>query len=198
MIGFLRGVLVAKKPPALLLDVSGVGYEVDVPMSTFYKLPELGDSVTLHTHLQIREDAHYLFGFISEAERTMFRSLIRVNGVGAKLALAILSGLSVEEFQRCVRNQDTARLVRLPGVGKKTAERLMIELGDRLPTLTMTEIQSEGSLHWQPENPVDDAVSALVALGFKPQDAGTLVRKISVEGKTSEEIIRLALQSVAK
>jgi Holliday junction DNA helicase RuvA len=198
MIGFLRGVLVLKKPPSLLVDVRGVGYEVDAPMSTFYGLPEVGGEVLLYTHLAIREDAHSLFGFISESERSLFRTLIKVNGVGAKLALGILSGLSAEEFHRAVEYQDTARLVRLPGVGKKTAERLIIELRDRLPELGTVSLPGAGTLPMPEASPVDDATSALVALGFKPQDAGQLVKKISVEGKTSEEIIRLALQSVAK
>jgi Holliday junction DNA helicase RuvA len=198
MIGFLRGILVAKKPPALLLDVRGVGYEVDAPMSTFYKLPDLGEEVVLYTHLAIREDAHSLFGFVSEAERALFRTLIKVNGVGAKLALGILSGLSAEEFHRCVEYQDTARLVRLPGVGKKTAERLIIELRDRLPELGSVTLPGAGTLPMPAASPVDDAVSALIALGFKPPEAGALVRKIPVEGKSSEEIIRLALQSTAK
>lgn len=198
MIGFLRGILVIKKPPSLLVDVRGVGYEVDAPMSTFYGLPEVGGEVLLYTHLAIREDAHSLFGFISEAERSLFRTLIKVNGVGAKLALGILSGLSAEEFHRAVEYQDTARLVRLPGVGKKTAERLIIELRDRLPELGTVTLPGAGTLPMPEASPVDDATSALVALGFKPQDAGQLVKKISVEGKTSEEIIRLALQSVAK
>lgn len=198
MIGFLRGILVLKKPPSLLVDVRGVGYEVDAPMSTFYGLPEVGGEVLLYTHLAIREDAHSLFGFISESERSLFRTLIKVNGVGAKLALAILSGLSAEEFHRAVEYQDTARLVRLPGVGKKTAERLIIELRDRLPELGTVTLPGAGTLPMPEASPVDDATSALVALGFKPQDAGQLVKKISVEGKTSEEIIRLALQSVAK
>jgi Holliday junction DNA helicase RuvA len=198
MIGFLRGILVAKKPPALLLDVRGVGYEVDAPMSTFYKLPDLGEEVVLYTHLAIREDAHSLFGFVSEAERTLFRTLIKVNGVGAKLALGILSGLSAEEFHRCVEYQDTARLVRLPGVGKKTAERLIIELRDRLPELGSVTLPGAGTLPMPAASPADDAVSALIALGFKPPDASALVRKIPAEGKSSEEIIRLALQSTAK
>ena len=198
MIGFLRGILVIKKPPSLLVDVRGVGYEVDAPMSTFYGLPEVGGEVLLYTHLAIREDAHSLFGFISETERSLFRTLIKVNGVGAKLALGILSGLSAEEFHRAVEYQDTARLVRLPGVGKKTAERLIIELRDRLPELGTVTLPGAGTLTMPEASPVDDATSALVALGFKPQDAGQLVKKISVEGKTSEEIIRLALQSVAK
>ncbi|BBA37307.1 Holliday junction DNA helicase ruvA [Methylocaldum marinum] len=198
MIGFLRGVVVAKKPPSLLLDVRGVGYEIDAPMSTFYKLPDIGEEVTLYTHLAIREDAHNLFGFVSETERALFRSLIRVSGVGAKLALAILSGLSVEEFHRCVEAQDAARLVRLPGVGKKTAERLIIEMRDRLPELPTVHLPGAGILPTPTASPVDDAVSALIALGFKPQDANSLVRKVSVDGKSSEEIIRSALQSAAK
>jgi Holliday junction DNA helicase RuvA len=198
MIGFLRGMLVLKKPPSLLVDVRGVGYEVDAPMSTFYGLPDVGGEVLLYTHLAIREDAHSLFGFISESERSLFRTLIKVNGVGAKLALGILSGLSAEEFHRAVEYQDTARLVRLPGVGKKTAERLIIELRDRLPELGTVTLPGAETLPMPEASPVDDATSALVALGFKPQDAGQLVKKISPEGKTSEEIIRLALQSVAK
>lgn len=198
MIGFLRGVLVAKKPPSLLVDVRGVGYEVDAPMSTFYVLPELGVEVTLFTHLAIREDAHSLFGFISEDERSLFRTLIKVNGVGARLALGILSGLSAEEFHRCVEYQDTARLIRLPGVGKKTAERLIIELRDRLPDLGTVTLPGAGTLPTPAASPVDDATSALISLGFKPQDAATLVRNVATEGKTSEEIIRLALQSAVK
>jgi Holliday junction DNA helicase RuvA len=167
-------------------------------MSTFYGLPDVGGEVLLYTHLAIREDAHSLFGFISESERSLFRTLIKVNGVGAKLALGILSGLSAEEFHRAVEYQDTARLVRLPGVGKKTAERLIIELRDRLPELGTVTLPGAETLPMPEASPVDDATSALVALGFKPQDAGQLVKKISPEGKTSEEIIRLALQSVAK
>lgn len=195
MIGFLRGVLVAKKPPGLLIDVHGVGYEVEAPMSTFYGLPELGGEVTLHTHLAIREDAHNLFGFISESERALFRTLIKVNGVGAKLALGILSGLTAEEFHRCIEHQDTARLVRLPGVGKKTAERLIIELRDRLPDFATVALPGVTTLPLPAASPVDDATAALIALGFRPQDAAGFVRKIAADGKTSEEIIRLALQA---
>lgn len=198
MIGFLRGVLVMKQPPALLLEVGGVGYEVEAPMSTFYKLPDPGQEVLLYTHLAIREDAHSLFGFISEAERVLFRTLIRVNGVGARLALAILSGLSVAEFHRCVELQDTGRLVRLPGVGKKTAERLIVELRDRLPVAAAGAPVAGGGPPAVAANPGDDAIAALVALGFKPLEAAGLVRKVDAEGKTSEDIIRLALQSVAR
>ena len=198
MIGFLRGKLVLKKPPSLVIDVQGVGYEIDAPMSTFYALPEVGADVLLYTHLAIREDAHSLFGFISESERVLFRTLIKVNGVGAKLALGILSGLSAEEFHRAVEYQDTARLVRLPGVGKKTAERLIIELRDRLPELGSVTIEGSGTLTVPEASPSEDAAAALVALGFRPQDAALMVRKVSAEGKTSEDIIRLALQASAK
>ncbi len=200
MIGFLRGVLVAKKAPCLLLDVHGVGYEIDAPMSTFFKLPKEGEEVFLHTHLSVREDAHTLYGFLSEAERALFRSLIKTNGVGAKLALGILSGVSVEEFQRCIHSGNTALLVRLPGIGKKTAERLIIEMRDRLPETgaATVDIAVGTAAAPAPASPVPDAVSALVALGFKPQDANAMVRSIPAEGKTSEDLIRLALQGAGR
>lgn len=202
MIGFLRGVLAVKKAPSLVLDVGGVGYEIDAPMSTFYKLPAVGETVTLHTHLAVREDAHTLYGFHTEAERALFRSLIKTTGVGAKLALAILSGISVEDFHRCVQMNDTAMLVRLPGIGKKTAERLIIEMRDRLPGtdegLAVSVATAGGVSAPVPANPVPDAVSALVALGFKSQDANAMVRAIPAEGKSSEDLIRLALQGAGK
>lgn len=197
MIGFLRGRLVAKAAPTMLLDVNGVGYEIEAPMSTFYSLPELGQEVQLHTHLVVREDAHILFGFSSNAERSLFRSLIKVNGVGARLALTLLSGLSVEEFYRCVQGHDTASLVRLPGIGKKTAERLIIEMRDRLPGI-------EESGTWASTIPgntvsvrsaVQEALSALLALGYKNSDAQRMLKQVPVEGKSSEQIIRSALQS---
>lgn len=198
MIGLLRGTLLAKKAPSLLLDVRGVGYEVDAPMSTFFKLPEVGAEVVLHTHLMVREDAHALYGFLSEDERSLFRTLIRISGIGAKLALCILSGMSADEFNRCIQQQDTARLVRLPGVGKRTAERLIVELRGRL-----TDVQSiPGAVvdvaSGLADTPVQDAIAALVALGFKPPEASILVRKIPAEGKASEDLIRLALQAAAK
>ncbi|UZR29820.1 Holliday junction branch migration protein RuvA [Methylococcus mesophilus] len=201
MIGFIRGVLVAKRAPSLLIDVQGLGYEVDAPMSTFYGLPEIGAEVRLYTHLQIREDAHSLFGFGTEAERGLFRSLIRVSGIGAKLALAILSGISVDDFRACVERQDSARLVRLPGIGKKTAERLIIELRDRLdigvPSLAPASFAG-GAAPLPAADPADEAVSALIALGFKPQEANTLVAKQPVEGRSAEDLIRLALQSAVR
>jgi holliday junction DNA helicase RuvA len=200
VIGFLRGTLVAKKAPSLVLDVGGVGYEVDVPMSTFFKLPAVGEALILHTHLAVREDAHSLYGFITEAERSLFRTLIKVTGVGAKLALGVLSGIGVDEFHRCVRANNVARLVRLPGIGKKTAERLVIELRDRLPA-GIEGGDASGPDVMSPsgeESPAEEAVSALAALGFKPADAAAMVKRIPAAGKSSEDLIRLALQGADK
>lgn len=194
MIGRLRGTLVWKRPPALLVDVNGVGYEVEAPMTTFYSLPEAGQPVTLHTHLVVREDAHLLFGFANESERLMFRTLLKVNGVGAKMALAILSGMSAESFARCVRDNDVASLVRLPGVGKKTAERLIVEMRDRFAAVS-DQPAVAGSAPVTLHNPVNDAVSALVALGYKPQEASRMVNGVEAEGLASEEIIRRALKA---
>ncbi len=197
MIGFLRGTLVLKAPPVLVLDVQGVGYEVEAPMTTFYDLPSIGAEIKLHTHLVVREDAHILFGFSTEADRLMFRTLIKVNGVGPKLALTILSGQSAEEFHRCIQNNDTQALVRLPGVGKKTAERLIIEMRDRLPG-PGEPVAAGSSYAGEPtqavNNPRQEAISALCALGYKPQDAGRMVQNISPENKSCEDIIRQALQ----
>lgn len=196
MIGFLRGKLALKAPPLLMLDVNGVGYEVEAPMTTFYNLPAIGTEIILHTHLVVREDAHILFGFSTEADRSMFRTLIKINGVGPKLALTILSGQSAEEFHRCIHNNDTQALVRLPGVGKKTAERLVIEMRDRLPDLgdsvdsSVTNVDKVRPVN----NPKQEAISALCSLGYKPLDAGKMVQNISLEGKSCEDIIRLALQ----
>ena len=198
MIGFLRGKLVAKQAPSLVIDVGGVGYELDAPMSTFFKLPAVGEAVMLHTHLVVREDAHTLFGFLSESERALFRSLIRVSGVGAKLALGILSGVSTEEFHRCVHMHDTAALVRLPGIGKKTAERLIIEMRDRLPAAVGLGGESMGLAIQGDASAVQEAISALMALGFRPQEAASMVRGLPAEGRSSEELIRYALQGAAK
>jgi Holliday junction DNA helicase RuvA len=201
MIGFLRGKLVHKAPPFLVLDVQGVGYEVEAPMTTFYDLPAINEEIKLHTHLVVREDAHILFGFSTEADRTLFRTLIKVNGVGPKLALTILSGQSAEEFQRCIHDNDTQTLVRLPGVGKKTAERLVIEMRDRLPDLgdsVMTGIDKTSTATSLAGNPKQEAVSALCSLGYKPLDAGKMVQNISAEGKSCEDIIRLALQGAVR
>ncbi len=201
MIGFLRGKLVHKSPPFLVLDVQGVGYEVEAPMTTFYDLPAINEEIKLHTHLVVREDAHILFGFSTEADRAMFRTLIKVNGVGPKLALTILSGQSAEEFHRCIHDNDTQALVRLPGVGKKTAERLIIEMRDRLPGLgdsVMTSIDKTGATIPLAGKPKQEAVSALCSLGYKPLDASKMVQNISAEGKSCEDIIRLALQGAVR
>ncbi|HEY8220161.1 MAG TPA: Holliday junction branch migration protein RuvA [Methylobacter sp.] len=200
MIGFLRGKLAFKAPPLLMLDVNGVGYEVEAPMTTFYNLPAIGTEIKLHTHLVVREDAHILFGFSTEADRSMFRTLIKVNGVGPKLALTILSGQSAEEFHRCIHNNDTQALVRLPGVGKKTAERLIIEMRDRLPDLGDSAGSSVISVDQsqRASNPKQEAISALCSLGYKSLDASKMVQNISAEGKSCEDIIRLALQGTIR
>ena len=200
MIGRLHGKIIQKQPPQLLIDVQGVGYEVDASMSTFYQLPDLGSDVTLHTHMVVREDAQLLYGFATESERALFRNLIKINGVGPKLALTILSGMSADEFVACILDGDAAALVRMPGIGKKTAERLIIELRDRLkdnipqgsvsPSLATSSSGSSNS-------PVSEAVSALSALGYKPQEASRMVRSINTEGLDTQEIIRLSLKGAA-
>ena len=198
MIGRLRGVLAWKQPPYLLIDAQGVGYELEASLTTFQTLPEIGVEVTLLTHLAVREDAHTLYGFASPAERSLFRNLIRVTGIGPRLALLILSGMSVELFGRCVRENDTASLTRLPGIGKKTAERLIIELRDRIGELGLdpTAVVLPGGRTVAPAvNPVDDAISALVALGYKLPEASRMVQALDTADLTSEAIIRQALQA---
>ena len=200
MIGFLRGALLHKAPPQLLLDVHGVGYEIEAPMTTFYDLPALGEEVRLYTHLVVREDAQILFGFASETERLLFRALIKVNGVGPKLALTILSGQSVAEFYRCVNDNDVKSLVRLPGVGQKTAERLMIEMRGRLPTLdhAAAPAQTGGASGVAAPSPRDEAINALCALGYKNPDALRMVQACAAEGMSCEDIIRLALRGALR
>lgn len=198
MIGSLRGVLLQKSPPHLLLEVNGVGYEVEAPMTTFYDLPATGQPVTLYTHLVVREDAHLLFGFFRESQRRLFRALLKVNGVGPRVALAILSGLTDQELLRCLAQEDVARLTKVPGIGRKTAERLIVELRDKellggasvevTPTQAMPETQ----------DPTAEAVSALVALGYKPNEASRAVHNIAKAGLTSEELIRQALRGMAQ
>ena len=203
MIGRLRGVLVEKQPPSLILDVRGVGYELEAPMSTFYRLPELGQEVTLITHFVVREDAQLLYGFSDKSERQLFRSLIRVNGVGPKLALAILSGMEGEMFARCVHEQDATMLTRIPGVGKKTAERLIVEMKDRLnewqPALAALEqaATSKTPATNARHDPVQDAVSALIALGYRPQDASKAIAGVEADGLSTDQLIRLALRAMA-
>ena len=198
MIGLLRGKILSKQPPRLLIDVQGVGYEVDAPMTTFYDLPGLGEEVTLFTHLAVREDAHTLYGFAKASDRELFRSLLKVNGVGARLALTILSGMQPGEFVQCVQEGDSAALVRLPGVGKKTAERLIIELRDRLEGVAVAPTAASGAAPAVVDSPVEDAVSALVGLGYKPQEASRMVRAIDTGAMSSEEIIRTALQAMVR
>ena len=195
MIGLLRGKILDKRPPRLLLDVQGVGYELDAPMTTFYDLPDVGAEVTLFTHLAVREDAHTLYGFITLTDRDLFRSLLKVNGVGARLALTILSGMETQIFIACVQGGDASALVKLPGIGKKTAERLIIELRDRLEASSTTAEVASAHQGATVSTPVEDAVSALVGLGYKPQEASQMVRVIDCTNKSSEDIIRSALQT---
>jgi Holliday junction DNA helicase RuvA len=198
VIGLLRGKILSKQPPRLLIDVQGVGYEVDAPMTTFYDLPGTGEEITLFTHLAVREDAHTLYGFARVSDRELFRSLLKVNGVGARLALTILSGMEPGEFVQCVQEGNTAALVRLPGVGKKTAERLIIELRDRLEGTATVPAAASDAVPAAAASPVEDAVSALVGLGYKPQDASRMVRAIDSGAMSSEDIIRAALQATVR
>lgn len=200
VIGRLRGTLVEKHPPHLILDVGGIGYELEVPMSTLYRLPSLGEPLVLHTHLVVREDAQLLYGFFEKRERELFRELIRLNGVGPKLALALMSGLDVDELVRCVQAQDTSALVRVPGVGKKTAERLLVELKDRfksweaLPGMATLVIEPRAGV---PVSSAEtDALGALISLGYKPQEASRAVAAVVEEGLSSEELIRRALKGM--
>jgi Holliday junction DNA helicase RuvA len=202
MIGRLRGTLVEKQPPVLVVDVHGVGYELEAPMSVFYELPPVGEQVTLRTHLAIRDDAHILYGFLSDRERALFRSLIRVSGVGPKLALALLSGMRADDFIRCVEHDDAATLTRLPGVGKKIAERLIMEMRDRLKELGRMPVPATGTPGTGSPPPDDaraEAVSALIALGYRPAEAARLIEGLGTEsGQTSETLIRQALQKAVR
>ena len=190
MIGRLAGTLVAKQPPHLLVDVQGVGYEVDVPMSTFYNLPAAGAPVTLHTHLVVREDAHQLFGFLTEEERHVFRQLIRISGVGARTALAVLSGMSVADLLRAVSEQDAGRLTKIPGIGKKTAERLLLELRDKLdvPVIATAGPKDERS---------SDIANALLALGYNEREVGWATKQLPADVAVSDGI-RQALKLLSK
>ncbi len=198
----MHGKLLVKRPPVLLLDVQGVGYELEAPMTTFYVLPELGADVTLFAHQVIRDDAHHLYGFAKEDERNVFRSLLRVNGVGAKLALVILSGMDADSFARAVIEGDSASLSRLPGIGKKTAERLIIEMRDRLekPAASMTSggIPVSGGPLAGHADPMREAVSALISLGIKPPEASRKVHALDCENLSCEEIVRRALQGMVR
>lgn len=200
MIGQLRGKILEKQPPQLLLEVHGIGYEIDAPMSTFYRLPDIGHEVVLYTHFVVREDAQLLYGFYTKDDRALFRTLLKVNGVGPRLGLTILSGIEPADFVRCIVNQDAASLVRLPGVGKKTAERLIVEMRDKLAdwqTNTMeTKLTQALNVKSDRHQTVQDAVSALIALGYKPQDASRAIAKVDDGTLSSEDIIRNALREM--
>jgi Holliday junction DNA helicase RuvA len=197
MIGMLRGKLIYRQAPDLMVDVQGVGYEVQASMTTFYDLPELNQEVTLHTHFIVREDAQVLYAFSSVAERELFRTLLKVNGVGPKMALAIVSGMTVNEFAERVRAGDVAGLTRLPGVGKKTAERLIIEMRDRLPKTDTASAESSKPATERLPLPVDleeEALNALLALGYKPTEASRMISRQSGQGLSVEVMIRNALK----
>ena len=197
MISRLTGTLLHKAPPQLLLDVGGVGYEVEAPMSTFYRLPAAGETVSLHTHLTIREDAHLLFGFATAQERSLFRELIKLSGVGPKLALAVLSGVAVEEFWNLVRSGDAARLTKLPGIGKKTAERMVLELREKAGAADGPASFS-GSGAALPATPLAEARSALEALGYKPAEASKMTDAFPTEALSTDQIIREALKRAVR
>ena len=198
MIGQIRGIILEKQPPQLVVEAYGVGYEIDAPMSTFYRLPAERQEVSLFTHLIIREDAHHLYGFYTREERHLFRTLLKVNGVGPRLALTILSSVAPDEFVRCVLNNDTASLISLPGVGKKTAERLVIEMRDKLSSWSPSLPENVGMNLTQSsrQHILQDAISALIALGYKPQEATRKVSKVDDGIASSEELIRHALREM--
>lgn len=198
MIGRLKGILLEKIPPQLLLDISGIAYELDAPLCTFYRLPEIGEEVTLYTHLIVREDAQLLYGFSQEQERTLFRNLIKISAIGPKLALAILSGIEPNNFVHCIMNDDISSLTRIPGIGKKTAERLVIEMRDRVSdwhtkSTEMTDNPHAASIS---NKIVEEAIGALVSLGYKPLEARRTVTSLTHEYQSSEELIRHALQGM--
>ncbi|MGM8227233.1 Holliday junction branch migration protein RuvA [Cellvibrio sp. ARAG 10.3] len=203
MIGRLRGTVVEKQPPYLLLDVNGVGYELQAPMTTFYRLPAVGAEAVLHTHLSITENLHQLFAFIDQRDRALFRTLIKVNGVGPKLAIAILSGMEADDIARCVREHNVTALTKLPGIGKKTAERLVIELQDRLKTWDLPHAEhlpdNQPLAHLNTNDVLAEAESALIALGYKPVDAAKMIAAAAKQqaDASSQELIRLALRSIA-
>jgi Holliday junction DNA helicase RuvA len=200
VIGFLKGRLAVKQPPMLLVDVNGVGYELEAPMSTFYGLPAAGESVALFTHLVVREDAHILFGFGTEAERRLFRGLLKVSGVGPRIALGILSGASVDDFARIVEAEDVAMLTRIPGIGRKTAERVIIEMRDSVRKIAGAHsagAQAAVSVS-APPSPQSEAFAALIALGYKPPEVVRLLKSAEEPGLATTEIIRRALKSAVR
>ena len=198
MIGRLRGTLLEKQAPEIVVDVNGLGYEVLVPMSTLFALPGIGQELSLYTHFIVREDAQQLYGFADRTTRRLFRDLIKVNGVGPKLALTILSGIDAEDFVRCVHDGDTGSLVRLPGVGKKTAERLIVEMKDRLSDWQLASGAMAAAPGAAAGSAVADAEAALIALGYKPPEASRAVAQVKAEGADSETLIRAALKNMVK
>lgn len=199
MIGQIRGTLVSKTPPDIQVDVGGIVYEVQVPMSTLYQLPDVGSNLILHTHFVVREDAQLLYGFFEAKDKAMFRSLIRVNGVGPKMALAILSGMEADDFVRTVRNNDIAAMVNMPGIGKKTAERLIVEMRDRLGEWGEDDVAGDSATGISVTGINKDAEHALVSLGYKPQQAERAVSRVLKENpevQDSETLIRLALKGM--
>ncbi len=204
MIARLHGILIEKLAPHVIVDVNGVGYEVDVPLSTYYQLPALGERLTLWTHLSVREDAHQLFGFYDRDALQVFRILIKISGVGPKLALALLSGMEVDALSQCIAREDVATLTKIPGVGKKTAERLVIELRDKLGKLDSIRVVKKGEvpnalpLLADPVSPVEEAESALVALGYKPLEAQRAVKAVSAAHSETAELVRAALKGLLK
>ncbi len=209
MIGRIKGTLIDKTPPDVLVDVNGVGYEIQLPMTSFYQLPNIGEVATIYTHFIVREDAQLLFGFSDTSERALFRELIKANGVGPKLACTILSGMSAQDFVQCVIHEDISNLVKLPGVGKKTAERLVVELKDKLEKLSRSDVHFDSSApslpNSQSQRPTlrgdahakNEALSALLALGYKPMQAEKVIKQVYVEGMTSEQAIRESLRAMS-
>lgn len=199
MIGRLQGKILEKSPPEMVLDVQGVGYELLLPMTSFYDLPAIGETTTLFTHLVIREDAHLLFGFAQKQDRTLFRELIKTNGVGPKLALAILSAMSVSQFASAVEQEELAKLTKIPGIGRKTAERLLVELKGKFKGMEQADFFVEKSadriVATQQIEPSDEAREALITLGYKPNDAEKMIKKVAKSGLSSEQLIREALKN---
>lgn len=199
MIGRLHGKIIEKSPPEMVLDVQGVGYELLLPMTSFYDLPQVGETATLFTHLVVREDAHLLFGFAQKQDRTLFRELIKTNGVGPKLALAILSAMSVAQFATAVEQEELAKLTKIPGIGRKTAERLLVELKGKFKGIAQSDFFSEPSaaviVASSAPEPSEEARDALIALGYKPADAEKMIKKVNKAGASSEQLIREALKN---
>ncbi|QLB40291.1 Holliday junction branch migration protein RuvA [Mannheimia pernigra] len=198
MIGRLQGKIIEKQPPEILLDVQGVGYELLLPMTSFYNLPQIGDETAIFTHLVVREDAHLLFGFSQKQDRSLFRELIKTNGVGPKLALAILSAMSVSQFVTAIEQEELTKLTKIPGIGRKTAERLLVELKGKFKGIEQTDFFVEASDHIivnHTPDPANEALDALISLGYKPSDAEKMIKKVNKSNATSEQLIREALKN---